>query len=132
MQTGKFLNVGGSTAGTSGGTSGGSVGASVLIDLAISFGVGYLTAKDEAKKNEELLRKMAELDVKQAEELKKRLEEVFTEVAKTQVIIDFINEEKIKELESETRKKRILPLIGLGFGVVLLGLIFYKLSRKNG
>jgi hypothetical protein len=131
MQTGKFLNAGGSTAGTSGGDAGG-FGASTLIDLAISFGVGYLTAKGEAKKNEELLRKMAELDVKQAEELKKRLEEVFTEVAKTQVIIDFINEEKIKELESETRKKRILPLIGLGFGVVLLGLIFYKLSRKNG
>ena len=132
MQTGKFFNVGGSTGGTSGGTSGGSMGASLLIDVAINFGVGYLTAKDEAKKNEALLKKLAELDNQQAERLKNKLNDVFTEVAKTQVIIEFLEEEKVKELEAETRKKRILPLIGLGFGVILLGLIFYKLSRKNG
>ena len=136
MQTRKFFNAGGTATGsgtpTGSGASAGSVGASILIDTAINFGVMYLTAKGEAKKNKELLEKMAELDKAQAEKLKQKLSEVLTEVAKTQVIIEFLNEENIKQLEAETRKKRILPLIGLGFGVLLLGLIFYKLSRKNG
>lgn len=126
-----YLNAGGATGGASGG-SGSGAGWSALIDVAVNFGVGYLTAQGEKRKNEELLKKMAQLDKKQAEELKKRINEALTEVAKTQVIIEFLNEEKIKQLEAESKRKRILPLIGLGFGVVLLGLIFYKLSKRNG
>jgi len=103
-----------------------------LISVGVDFGVQYLTAKGENKKNEELLQSMSELDAQEAEKLKNLLNASLTEVAKTQVIIDFLNAEKIKKLEAETKKKRILPLIGLGFGVVLLGLIFYKLHKQNG
>jgi hypothetical protein len=68
----------------------------------------------------------------EAEKLKNLLNASLTEVAKTQVIIEFLDAEKIKKLNADTKKKRILPLIGLGFGVVLLGLIFYKLHKQNG
>jgi hypothetical protein len=117
--------------GTKGATAGISGGVTALIDVAIQFGVGYLTAQGEKKKNEKLLQRMAELDEKQAEKLKKLINESATQLAKTQVIFDFLAEEDAKKLEIERKRERILPLIGLGFGVILLGLIFYKLNKQN-
>jgi hypothetical protein len=111
--------------------SAGSAGLGVLIDVAINFGVSYLTAKGEKRKNEQLLKRMAELDDKQAEKLKKLIAESATEMAKTKVIFDFLAEEDAKKLEAQRKRERILPIIGLGFGVVLLGLIFYKLHKQN-
>jgi len=131
MQThSKYLNAGGATAGASGGA-GISGGVSSLISTAVDFGVQYLYAQKEKKKNEELLQRMAELDAQQAEKLKKMLSDAVTEVAKTAVIIDFLNQEEIKKLEDKSKKDRILPLIGLGFGIILLSLIFYKLNKQS-
>jgi hypothetical protein len=111
--------------------SAGSAGLGALIDVAINFGVGYLTAKSENRKNEELLRRMAELDKQQEEKLKKLIAESATELAKTKVIFDFLAEEDAKKLEAQRKKERLLPIIGLGFGVILLGLVFYKLHKQN-
>jgi hypothetical protein len=131
MQThSRYLNAGGATAGASGGA-GISGGVSSLISTAIDFGVQYLYAQKEKAKNEELLQRMAELDAQQAEKLKKMLSDAVTEVAKTAVIIDFLNQEEIKKLEDKSKKDRILPLIGLGFGIILLSLIFYKLNKQS-
>jgi hypothetical protein len=105
---------------------------SALIDVAINFGVSYLTAKGEGRKNEKLLRQMAELDAQSAEKLKGLISASVNELAKTQVIIEFLNAENIKKLEAERKKKRIIGLAVLGFGAVLLGLIFYKLHKQNG
>ena len=137
MQThSRYLNVSGATGATAvkGGAKGGagiSGGVSSLISTAIDFGVQYLYAQKEKAKNVELLQRMAELDVQQAEKLKKMLSDAVTEVAKTAVIIDFLNQEEIKKLEDKSKKDRILPLIGLGFGIILLSLIFYKLNKQS-
>ena len=106
-------------------------GWSALIDVAINFGVGYLTASSEKRKNEKLLQRMAELDEKQAEKLKNLIAESATEIAKTKVIFDFLAEEDVKKLEAQRKRERLLPIIGLGFGVILIGLIFYKLHKQN-
>jgi hypothetical protein len=111
--------------------SAGSAGWSALIDVAINFGVSYLTAQGEKRKNEQLLKRMAELDNKQAEKLKKLIAESATEMAKTKVIFDFLAEEDAKKLEAQRRKERILPIVGLGVGAILLGFIFYKLHKQN-
>ena len=103
-----------------------------LAGVAVSFGVQFLYAKKENKRNEELLKQMSQLNDASAQRLKKLISDSSTELAKTQVIIEFLTAEKIKELEADSKKKRILPLIGLGLGVVLLGLIFYKLHKQNG
>jgi hypothetical protein len=105
---------------------------SALIDVAINFGVSYLTAKSEGRKNERLLQQMAELDAQSAEKLKGLINASVNELAKTQVIIEFLNAENIKKLEAESKKKRIIGLAVIGFGAVLLGLIFYKLHKQNG
>lgn len=105
---------------------------SALIDVAINFGVSYLTAKSEGRKNERLLQQMAELDAQSAEKLKGLISASVNELAKTQVIIEFLNDENIKKLEAQGKKKRIIGLAVLGFGAVLLGLIFYKLHKQNG
>jgi hypothetical protein len=110
----------------------GGAGWTELVGVAVEFGVGYLTAKNLNEENKKLLQQMAELDAQSAENLKKALNASLTEVAKTQVIYEFLNAKKIKELEEDTKRKRILPLIGLGVGVVVLALIFYKLHRQNG
>lgn len=103
-----------------------------LVSVAVDFGVQYITAQGENDKNKELLQQLAELDAQSAEKLKKLLSESINEKAKTQVMFDFLNAEKIKKLEAERKKKLILPYIGLGVGVILLGLIFYKLHKQNG
>jgi len=125
----KFSNASGTSAGAS--VSATSAGVSALLDVAINFGVSYLTAKSENRKNEQLLKRMAELDDKQAEKLKKLIAESATETAKTKVIFDFLAEEDAKKLEAQRKRERILPIIGLGFGAVLLGLVFYKLHKQN-
>ena len=111
---------------------GGLGGWSELISVGVDFGVQYLTAQKENKRNEELLQRMAELDVKQAEELKKLLNDSLNDVAKTQVIINFLDAEKIKTLEAKTKKNRIISLIVLGVGVIAVGIILYKLNKRNG
>ena len=125
----KFSNASGTP--TKSGGSAGSAGLGVLIDVAINFGVSYLSAKSENRKNEQLLKRMAELDDKQAEKLKKLIQESATELAKTKVIFDFLAEEDAKKLEAQRKKERILPIIGLCFGVILFGLVFYKLHKQN-
>lgn len=129
MQTNNYLNVTSSTAPKSGGGLG---GWDALINVAVDFGVQYMTAQSEKKKNEEFLRKMAELDNQQAEKLKKLISDASGEIAKTKAIIDFLNQEEVKKLEAQRKKERMLPLIGLGVGVVLLVIVFYKLKKQNG
>lgn len=126
-----LMSQGGKSVSGSATQSGGSQGLGALIDVAINFGVSYLTAKGEKAKNEELLKRMAELDENQAEKLKKLIVESTTEIAKTKVIFDFLAEEDAKKLEAQRKKERILPIVGLGFGVILIGLIFYKLHKQN-
>lgn len=130
MQTNNYLNV---TSSTSAPKSGGGMGGwDALISVAVDFGIQYMTAQSEKKKNEDFLRKIAELDEQQAIKLKKLISDASTEVAKTKVIIDFLNKEEIKKLEAQRRKERMLPLIGLGVGVILLAIVFYKLKKQNG
>lgn len=129
MQTNNYLNVTSSTTPKSGGGLG---GWDTLISTGIEFGVQYMTAQSERKKNEAFLRKMAELDNQQAEKLKKIISEASGEIAKTKAIIDFLNQEEVKKLEAQRKKERMLPLIGLGVGVVLLVIVFYKLKKQNG
>lgn len=102
-----------------------------LVGTAVEFGVGYMFAQDEKKKNKELLKKIEELDNSQKEKLKQKLSDVLIESAKTEVIIDFLNEQEIKKLSSETKTKRIIPLMVLGFSALILGILFFKLSRKK-
>jgi Tfp pilus assembly protein PilN len=125
---GNYLSAGGASTGSSGALG----GWDALIGVAVDFGVQYFTAKSEGRKNEEFLRKMAELDEQQAVKLKKLISDASTEVAKTKVIIDFLNKEEIKKLEAQRKKERMLPLIGLGVGVILLAIVFYKLKKQNG
>ena len=103
-----------------------------LASTAIVFGVSYLYADQNNKENKALLERMAQLDAQQEEKLKKELDKSLTDIAKTQVIIQFLNNENIKQIKDDTKQKRIIPLVGLGLGVVLLGLIFYKLNKQNG
>jgi hypothetical protein len=129
-----YLGVVGADAGaasSSGGLSTGTQVAGALIDIAAQFGIGFLTSKSIKKKEEELLKEIAKLNAKQAEELKAKILSATTENAKIEVIIAFLNEQKIKKLQEETRRKRLLPLIGLGFGLLLLTVLVvgYKIKK---
>lgn len=128
-----YLNAGGGS--SSGGSSSGGSGLAnyaTLISTALDFGVSFITAKGIKKDNEAFLTKMANLENEQANKLKKLINESATEVAKTKVIFEFLAEEDRKKLETQTKKERILPLMGLGIGVILLGIVFYKLNKQNG
>jgi hypothetical protein len=102
------------------------------ITAVVDLGLGYLTKNKIDKMSQDLVQQVSELNAQSQERLKKQLETALDDVAKTQVVIEFLEAEKEKKLVADTKKKRILPLIGLGFGVVLLGLVFYKLNKRNG
>ena len=53
---------------------------------------------------------------------------------RTEIINEIRKTKEIKKIEDKSKKDRILPLIGLGFGIILLSLSFYKLNKqsKNG
>ena len=120
-----FYNAGGASGG-------GGASWTQLISVGVDFGLAYFGAKAENKKDRELLERMAELDVQQAEKLKKLLNDSLNDVAKTQVIINFLDAEKIKTLEAKTKQNRIISLIVLGVGVIAIGIILYKLNKRNG
>jgi hypothetical protein len=101
-----------------------------LVGVAVEFGVGYLFAQGEKGKNKELLEKIDKLDKAQQEKLKQKLSDVLTESAKTEVIINFLNEQEIKKLSDDTKRKRIVPFMVLGFSVLIFSVLFLKLSRK--
>lgn len=127
-----FLNGTGVAGAATAAGSGGIGGYGEVIKIVADLGIQYLYAKKENKRDQELIKRLSELNVQEAEKLKKLLENSYNEVAKTQVIIEFLNDKKIQDLEAETKKKRTISLIVLGVGVVILGLIFYKLNRQNG
>jgi hypothetical protein len=127
-----FLNVAGGAGATTGASSGGIGGYGAIISLVADLGIQYLYAKKDNKRNQELLQRLSELNEQEAEKLKKLLETSLGEVAKTQVILEFLNEKKIQDLQDETKKKRTISYIVFGVGVVVLGLIFFKLNRQNG
>jgi hypothetical protein len=128
-----YLNVSGASSSSSSSSGGsGLSNYATLISTALDFGVSFITAKGIKKDNEVFLTKMANLESEQAEKLKQLINQSATEVAKTKVIFDFLAEEDRKKLEAQTKKQRILPLIGLGIGVILLGVVFYKLNEQNG
>lgn len=127
-----FLNVGGDVVAVTKSGTKGIGGYSEAISVVVNLGVEYLYAKNQDKKNKELVQRLTELNIQETEKLKKLLENSYNEVAKTQVIIEFLNEKKIQDLEEETKKKRTISLIVLGVGVIALVLIFYKLNRQNG
>jgi hypothetical protein len=128
---------GASTGATVGKTAGKTAGKNLniytaLIDIGVGYFVGKATKKDIEKKNAELVEKIQKLNAEQEERLQKVLLENSTQMAKAKALIDFLNNEEIEGLSSQTKKDRILPLIGLGVAVVLLGIVFYKLNKQNG
>jgi hypothetical protein len=107
-------------------------GWSALINVAVEFGVSYLFGQSEKRKNEDLLKRMAKLDEEQAKKLKVLIQEAQTQTQKTQAIFDFLTEQDILSLEAQRKKERLLPLLGLGLGLILISIIFYKLKKQNG
>ena len=135
-----YLNVSGIGAGagaSAGASAGAKAGSSVdiygaLIEVGVGYFVGKGTQKSIEKKNAEFVEKLQKLNDEQKERLDKVLLEKSTEMAKAKALIDFLNKEEIEGLSSQTKKNRILPLIGLGVGVFLLVLVLYKLKKQNG
>lgn len=131
-----YLNVAGVGA-SAGASAGAKAGSSVdaygaLIELGVGYFVGKSTKKNIEKKNAEFVEKVQKLNAEQEERLQKVLLENSTQMAKAKALIDFLNKEEIAGLSSQTKKDRILPLIGLGVGVFLLVLVLYKLKKQNG
>jgi hypothetical protein len=103
-----------------------------LIEVGVGLVVGGATKKSIEKKNAEFIEKIKRLNAEQEQRLQKLLLENSTQMSKARALIDFLNKEEIAELGTQTKKDRILPLIGLGVAVVLLAIVFYKLKKQNG
>jgi hypothetical protein len=87
-------------------------------------------AKADAKKQRELERELAQLDLAQQKELVERMQNVQGEVAKQAEYYKFLAEQNRNEMLNKIQGKRYASFIVLGVGVMLLAIVVLKLSKK--
>jgi hypothetical protein len=87
-------------------------------------------AKADAKKQRELERELAQLDLAQQKELVERMQNVQGEVAKQGEYYKFLAEQNRNEMLNKIQGKRYASFIVLGVGVMLLAIVVLKLSKK--
>ena len=90
-------------------------------------------AKADAKKQKEMEGKIAMLSLDQQKFLEQRLQDVQGEVAKQQIIYQYLAVQNNNEMLNKIQSKRYTSYIFLGVGVVVLALVILKLGKgKNG
>lgn len=90
-------------------------------------------AKADAKKQREMEEKIAMLSLDQQKWLEQRLQDVQGEVAKQQIIYQYLAVQNNNEMLNRIQGKRYTSYIVLGVGVVILAVVILKLGKnKNG
>ena len=90
-------------------------------------------AKADAKKQKEMEQKINLLSLDQQKFLEQRLQDVQGEVAKQQIIYQYLAVQNNNEMLNKIQSKRYTSYIFLGVGVVVLALVILKLGKgKNG
>jgi hypothetical protein len=90
-------------------------------------------AKADAKKQREMEEKINLLSLDQQKFLEQRLQDVQGEIAKQQIIYQYLAVQNNNEMLNKIQAKRYTSYIVLGVGVVVLAIVILKLGKgKNG
>jgi hypothetical protein len=90
-------------------------------------------AKADAKKQREMEEKINLLSLDQQKFLEQRLQDVQGEIAKQQIIYQYLAVQNNNEMLNRIQGKRYTSYIVLGVGIVILAVVILKLGKnKNG
>lgn len=93
--------------------------------------IGSAFAKADAKKQREMEEKIALLSLEQQKFLEQRLQDVQGEIAKQQIIYQYLAVQNNNEMLNRIQGKRYTSYIVLGVGVVILAVVILKLGKKK-
>ena len=106
----------------------GQVGGAVIGSL-----VGYFGGAEQGRKNRDLMKELALLDLAQQKQLAERLQDAKTETERQSLAWQFLAVQNNNEMLNRVQGKRYTSYIVLGVGVTILAVVFLKLAqRKNG
>jgi len=115
---------------SSGGGAGGAIGGAILGSIG-SARVSGAFAKADAKKQREMEEKINLLSLDQQKFLEQRLQDVQGEIAKQQIIYQYLAVQNNNEMLNRIQGKRYTSYIVLGVGVVILAIVILKLGKKK-
>jgi hypothetical protein len=88
-------------------------------------------AKADAKKQREMEEKINLLSLDQQKFLEQRLQDVQGEIAKQQIIYQYLAVQNNNEMLNRIQGKRYTSYIVLGVGIVILAVVILKLGKKK-
>lgn len=114
---------------SSGGGVGGAIGGAVAGSLVNAI-IGGAFAKADAKKQREMEEKIALLSLDQQKWLEQHLQDVQGEIAKQQIIYQYLAVQNNNEMLNRVQSKRYTSYIVLGVGIIVLAVVILKLGKK--
>ena len=102
----------------------------------IGMVAGYMIAdnakKGEEKRNEALKKQLESLNESKIKELEKKLLSVSSELEREKILLAYLSEQKGKALLENVNKNKYIMFTGVGIGIIVLTLLLYKISNRNG
>jgi hypothetical protein len=114
---------------SSGGGLGSAIGGAV-VSSAVTAIIGGAFAKADAKKQREMEQKIGLLSLDQQKWLEEHLQNVQGEIAKQQIIYQYLAVQNNNEMLNKIQSKRYTSYIVLGVGIVVLAIVILKLGKK--
>ena len=117
-----------SASGSSGGE--GLGGYSAIITAVATTVVQYAFASSMKKDQKRFEQEIAKLDAKKQLELLQKVQQVQTELERQKIVFQYIDKTRIEELKKQDKQKKMYLYIGLGLGILVYGVMIFKLKKK--
>lgn len=90
------------------------------------------TQKGQEKRNEALQKELQGLNESKIKDLEKKLLSASSELEREKVFVEYLSEQKGKGLLENVNKNKYIMFTGVGIGIIVLTLLLYKISNRNG
>ena len=90
------------------------------------------TQKGQEKRNEALQKELQGLNESKIKDLEKKLLSATSELEREKVFVEYLSEQKGMGLLENVNKNKYIMFTGVGIGIVVLTLLLYKISNRNG
>ena len=105
---------------------------SQVIGMVAGYVIAENTKKGEQRKNKDLQKQLQELNESKIKELEKKLLSVSSELQRQKIFVEYLSEQKGNALLENVNKNKYIMFTGVGIGIIVLTLLLYKISNRNG